>query len=191
MSEIEMLMIIIFCVIVLIIVIFTIITKKRIFWSSSNVATHVPTDQIHIENEKPFVNNIPVHPNSEKNEFDLIVQSIDKNFSPIVEKDEEDCENQLINYLNSRFPNNVQKRGHTTEGRRIDIVIDGTYALELIIVSNEGKLVSLMDQVLKSKKEFSEVAVILLDIGKVTSDRIEEYINDFKAEGVKTIIKKC
>ena len=95
-----------------------------------------------------------------------------------------------MNFLNDRFPTHAESHGHTSKGKPIDIVIDGTYAIELIIVDNEGKLVSLMDHVLKFKEDFGIVVVILLDTGEVPFFIIEKYIREFEKIGVKTIVKK-
>ena len=125
-----------------------------------------------------------------KNDFDEIVQSIKDNFHPVDVKHEEDGEIQLIQFLNKEFPNEIFRHGHTSRGIKIDLVIEGTYALELITVDNEGKLISLMDQMLKSKQDFYNVAVILVDTGKVSFSIIAEYAAEFEKIGIKTVIKK-
>ena len=125
-----------------------------------------------------------------KSEFDAIVQSIMKGFHPDSIKDEEDCEKQLIQFLNKKFPNKILRRGHTSQGVKIDLVIEGSYALELIIVDNEGRLISLMDQMLKSKQDFGKVAAILVDINKIPNPKIREYIAEFEKKGIKIILKK-
>ena len=57
-------------------------------------------------------------------------------------------------------------------------------------VDNEGKLISLMDQMLKSQKEFGKVAAILVDINKIPDSKIREYITEFEKKGIKIILKK-
>lgn len=126
-----------------------------------------------------------------KNEFDVIIQSIVDGFHPDFFKDEEDCENQFIEFLNRKFPNKILRRGHTSRGVKIDLVIEGSYALELIIVNNEGRLISLMDQMLKSKQDFGKVAAILVDINKIPFSKIKEYITELEKIGIKTIMKKA
>ena len=82
------------------------------------------------------------------------------------------------------------RHGHTSRGIKIDLVIEGSYAIELITVDNEGKLISLMDQMLKSQKEFGKVAAILVDINKIPDSKIREYITEFEKKKIKTILKK-
>jgi len=125
-----------------------------------------------------------------QSEFDAIVQSIMKGFHPDSIKDEEECEKQLIQFLNKKFPNKILRRGHTSRGVKIDLVIEGSYALELIVVDNEGRLISLMDQMLKSKQDFGKLAAILVDINKIPVSKIEEYVTELEKIGIKTILKK-
>jgi hypothetical protein len=124
-------------------------------------------------------------------DFDTILGSIEQGFNPGIVKTEEECENQLIQFLGTRFPNKSLTGGHTSTGKKVDIVIDGTYCIELAVVNNEGRLVSLMDQILKYKMDFGEVAVILLDSGEVPAYTIEKYIDAYKQAGAKVIVKKC
>ena len=124
-------------------------------------------------------------------DFDTILGSIEGGFNLGIVKNEEESENQLIQFLNTRFPNKALTGGHTTLGEKVDIVIDGTYCIELAIVNNEGRLVSLMDQILKYKRDFGEVAVILLDFNEVPAYTIEKYIDAYKQAGAKVIVKKC
>jgi hypothetical protein len=126
-----------------------------------------------------------------ENDFDTILRSIEEGFNPGPVKDEEDSENQLIRFLNTRFSNTSLTRGHTSIGEKVDIVIDGTYCIELAFVSNEARLISLMDQILKIKQDFGEVAVILLDVNIVPAYTIEKYVDSYKKAGAKVIIKKC
>ena len=124
-----------------------------------------------------------------QNKFDIIIQLIRESFRPTATDNEDECENQLITFLASRFPAIVQHRGHTSQGRKIDLIIEGTYALELILVSNEGKLISLMEQIVRSKQDFSKMAVILVDVHQVPFEKIEEYCREFEHLGITTIIK--
>jgi len=124
-------------------------------------------------------------------DFDAILGSIEGGFNPSIVKTEEGYENQLIEFLNTRFPNKTLTGGHTSLGEKVDMVIDGTYCIELAVVNNEGRLVSLMDQILKYKMDFGEVAVILLDPNEVPAYTIEKYIDAYKQAGAKVIVKKC
>lgn len=126
-----------------------------------------------------------------QNTFDKIIQLLREEFQPTAITSEDDCETQLIHFLSSRFPSIVQSKGHTVHGRKIDLVIEGVYALELILVTNEGKLLSLMEQIGDSKQEFSKMAVILVDVNEVPSDKIQQYSQEYENLGVMTIVKKA
>jgi len=123
-------------------------------------------------------------------DVERILWSIKNHFNPKVVSNEAEAEKQLMNFLDSRFPTHAKSRGHTSKGKPIDIVIDGTYAIELIVVDNEGKLVLLMDHVLKFKEDFGIVVVVLLDTDEVPVFIIEKYVKQFENMGVKTIVKK-
>lgn len=125
-----------------------------------------------------------------KNDFDTILGSIGIGFNPLQIKDEEDAENQLVVFLDSRFPDKSLTGGHTSTGKKVDIVIDGTYSIELALVNNEARLVSLMEQILRYKMDFGQVAVILLDSGEVPAYTMEKYVDSYKKAGAKVIIKK-
>jgi len=123
-------------------------------------------------------------------DFERILWSIRSEFNPKFVSNEVEAERQLMNFLDDRFPAHAKSRGHTSKGKPIDIVIDGTYAIELIIADNEGKLLSLMGHVLKVKEDFGIVVVVLLDTGEVPVFIIEKYVNEFEKIGAKTIVKK-
>jgi len=123
-------------------------------------------------------------------DFDRILGSIEEGFNPGIVKNEEGSENQLMQFLNTRFPNKTLTGGHTALGEKVDMVIDGTYCIELAVVNNEGRLVSLMDQILKYKRDFGEVVAIIL-FDDVPTYTIEKYVDAYKQAGAKVIVKKC
>ena len=132
-------------------------------------------------------------PVSEKNKigtFDRIISLINNKFHPTSFRNDEECERLLISFLIENLPNNIITHGHTAEGNKLDIVIDGTYALELVVADSEQKLFYLMDLSLKSKKDFDKTASIIIDTGKIDSDKIQEFTNEMKKNGIKTIVIK-
>jgi len=122
--------------------------------------------------------------------FDTIFNRIETSFNPEPSNDELVLEQQLIRFLNNEFPNKIVRPGHTSKGKKIDIVIDGTYAFELKVIDSEAKLVSLTDHIVKTMDDFGELGVILIDINKVSFEKISEYSQSYKSTGAKTVIKK-
>lgn len=122
-----------------------------------------------------------------QSEFDSILESIEKSFEPEDVRDENDFEKQLTQFLKIKYPDRIKRQVGTPKGK-IDIVIDNMYAIELKIAESEGKLRNLVGQISDYKKVYSEVAVILLDVGKMSRSGIKEYIGDYENLGVKTVI---
>ena len=114
------------------------------------------------------------------NQFETIIGRIDGGFQPENIANENDAEQQLMQFLNLRFPNIVMRPGHTATGLRIDIVIEGTFAIELVTVDSESRLVTLMHQIVQSKEDFTRIAVVLVDLGKIPFDKIQNYIDEYK-----------
>lgn len=125
------------------------------------------------------------------NQFESIMHTIQEGFQPENVTNEAQAEQQLLQFLNARFPNMVKGQGHTSTGVRIDVVIEGTYAIELVTVDNESRLVTLMHQIVQSKDDFSQLAVVLVDLGKISSDKIQNYVDEYKKLNVKTVVKKA
>ena len=137
----------------------------------------------------------PIHNHSVLNSFDppsefqTIVELIRDGFYPSASTEEE-CEQQLMQFLNKHYPGRPLKIGHTRTGRRIDMVFEGTYAFELVHVTSEGKLIALTDQICSSKKDFQNIMVILVDIDEVPSTKLNDYIKIYEDMGITSIIKK-
>ena len=125
------------------------------------------------------------------NEFESIINIIEAGFQPTNVTTEAEAEKELIHFLNLRFPNKILRQGHTSTGVRIDIVIEGTYAIELVTVDSESRLVTLTHQILQSKEDFSRIAVILIDLNKLPVDKMQNYVNEYEKLHVKTIVKKA
>ncbi len=123
-----------------------------------------------------------------KDEFKIIQNKIKRGFNPTSES-EETCENELVDFLNKKLPGRIISKGQSVNGRRIDFVFEGTYALELVVVNNEGKLISVMDQMMKSKDTYSKVLLILVDIGAIPTSKINDYASQYESIGIPTIVK--
>jgi len=125
-----------------------------------------------------------------EDKFETIVKTIEQEFRPTAFTSEDDGEKQLLSFLSSRFPAIISSRGHARSGLKIDLVLEGTYAVELAVLTNEGRLFSLLDEVVQSLQDFSKMVVILVDIDQVPFQKIQEYVQEFEKRGVKTIVKK-
>lgn len=139
--------------------------------------------------EKQGVEELPQVTQMEvkKSEFDLILESIKKEFEPEDVRDENDFEKQLTQFLKIKYPDRARRQIDTPKGK-IDIVIDNRYAIELKIADGKGKLRDLVGQVYSYKKILNDVAVILLDVSKMSHHEIKEYTDDYGRLGVKTVI---
>lgn len=128
---------------------------------------------------------------SEIDEFHNMVQVITDEFHPQNIKNEEESKNQLVRFLDMRFPHHdIVRKGHDSLGEYVDIVIDGTYVFDVCIVSNEGKLIYVLDQLLSAKKDFCDIAVLFIDTGDVPTYTLKKYMDEFETAGIKTVVKK-
>ena len=132
--------------------------------------------------QEPKVTTIEV---KRQGEFDTILEYIEEQFEPEDVRDENDFEKQLTIFLKSKYPDRIKRQVETSKGK-IDIVIDNKYAIELKIADSKGKLRDLVGQALWYKKEFDNVAIILLDVSKLPRSQIKEYIDEYEKQGVKT-----
>jgi len=147
------------------------------------------------ETPKPEKKEIPEEPEQKvttievkrQSEFDSILASIANDFEPEDVRDENDFEKQLTQFLKIKYPDRIRRQVETPKGK-VDLVIDEKYAIELKIADGKGKLRDLVGQVHSYKKVFNNVAVILLDVGKMSRSEIKEYIDDYEGLGVKTLI---
>jgi len=133
--------------------------------------------------EQPQVTQMEV----KKSEFDLVLDSIKKEFEPEDVRDENEFEKQLFQFLKIKYPDRARRQIDTPKGK-IDIVIDNRYAIELKIADSKGKLMVLYGQVINYKKIYRDVAVVLLDVGKMPHHEIKEYIDGYRNLGAKVII---
>jgi len=143
-----------------------------------------------LEQQQMVRSSVPDELDTAQSTFDKIVQALQDGFQPKNVRNEDDGEAQLMHFLTVRFPNVVQSRGHSRQGRKIDLVLEGVYALELILVINEAKLQALMNEINDAKQDFSKMAVILIDIGEVPATTLQQFIQEYQQLGVKTIVKK-
>lgn len=94
---------------------------------------------------------------------------------------------QLAQFLKIKYPARIKIQVETPKDK-IDLFIDEKRAIELKIADGNVKLRDLVDQVYSYKKVFNNVAVIFLDVGKMSRSEIKEYIDDYEEIGVKTLV---
>ena len=69
-------------------------------------------------------------------------------------------------------------------------MLEGTFAIDLITIDTEGKLVNLMTQISLSKEDFDKLCVVLIDLGFISETPINSYISQFRDMRVRVIYKK-
>jgi len=122
-----------------------------------------------------------------QSEFEAILESIENDFEPEDVRDENDFEKQLTQFLKIKYPDRVKRQVDTPKGK-IDILIDDRYVIELKIADSKIKLRDLVGQVTSYKKVYCDIAIALLDVGKLSRSEIKEYVDDYEQIGVKTIV---
>jgi len=86
------------------------------------------------------------------------------------------------------YGNRATREVPTIAGR-VDIGIDkNKYGIEVKIANDKGTLRNLVGQVLAYKKYFNEIGIILLDVNEIHHSVINEYITEYKNQGVETVI---
>lgn len=123
-----------------------------------------------------------------QSEFDAILEDIEKNFQ-IVDNvhDESDFKKQLAQFLINRYNNRLSIESPNPKGRT-DILINNKYLLELKIAKQKEQLRNLIGQINDYKKVYTNLAVILLDVGEMTSLEIKERLEDYELHGAKTVV---
>lgn len=104
-----------------------------------------------------------------------------KSFKPLARGrfKEKHFENQLLIWLKRPFEN-VDYQVQCKQGR-VDIVIEGKYAVELKLVSSPSALTSLIGQVFSYSKEFEKVYLIIYDVkGSIRPANIKELKANFQ-----------
>lgn len=105
-----------------------------------------------------------------------------KSFKPIKRGrfKEKDFEDQLLIWLGARGFENVNYQAQCKSGR-VDILIEGKYAVELKLISSPSALTSLIGQVFSYSKEFEKVYLIIYDVkGSIRPANIKELESNFK-----------
>jgi len=120
-------------------------------------------------------------------EFDEILGEIKMGFRPEKTRDEEELEKQLVMFLKMKLGEDRVDRQYHKDGKRVDIVIDGKYGIELKIAESYGSIASLPTQLRLYRKRFKDVAAVLVkpEDKDVEIDEILELLDE---DGFKYVI---
>ena len=118
--------------------------------------------------------------------FQILLSKIEKDFIPEPVRDEKELETQLVQFLRGNKIE-LQRQVQTPYGK-VDVVIQNDFALELKVVDNKTKLRDLIGQLEDYKKQFKNLAAVLLDIGTVNQSDITEYCNSYAKRGIRSIV---
>lgn len=115
-----------------------------------------------------------------------------KNFDPITPRKkqikERDLEAQMVQALTISFGKDKVNYQERARGGRVDIVVDGKYAIELKIITSPSQLTPLIGQALVYSKEYEKVFVYLYDKrNALKSKNIKTYETHLKDAGVKNV----
>lgn len=127
---------------------------------------------------------------SDKAEFENILNSIRQNFKPERISDEEHLQAQLSIFLKAKYPERkISREVQTKFGDKIDILIDDKYAFELKVPEVRTTLRNLGAQLEEYVEVYPNLCTVILDIQALESDVINEYVDRFKKNyGVQTIL---
>ena len=119
------------------------------------------------------------------NEFKETLQDIRLNFKPEEVRDEEELEKLLVQFLKIRYPDKDIERQVSTLKGRIDVVIGGKYGIEIKIAESKEKLRNLVGQIEDycEVPNYQQIAAVVLDIGKLSSEDINEYAKKIEKLG--------
>ncbi len=128
------------------------------------------------EQEIPFEGSI----------LDEVLSIIQAEFKPEVIRDEEDLEKQLTIFLKLKLGEERVIRQGYRGGKRVDILIDGYYGLELKLADSNQSLASLPTQLKLYSRRLEDVAAVIAIPGNVEID--EEILDILDEEGFKYIV---
>ena len=117
------------------------------------------------------------------------LRSLLKNFSPITRKQgikERDLEAQMVSSLRPVLGKDKVNYQERARGGRVDIVVDGKYAIELKVFTSPKQLTDMVGQVMNYSDEYEQVFVWIYDQQGTTK---RKDINDFKGKMKKAKIK--
>jgi len=153
--------------------------------SSKKPETKTETNEVIAQNTSKTDMNL--------NNFNLVMNYIDNEFREHIKSleisSEDDFGNILLASLRAKFPG-MNIKDVRSQHNRGDLTIDDQYVLELKYSNSVGTL----DKGLKEVRDYYKllhykgVAIVILDIGLLGVNKINEYAEDYKEDGAKVII---
>lgn len=135
---------------------------------------------------RPISPSIPTPQVPGKGPLETLI-AILKEFTPEEFRDEPELQKQLALYLKLRNVGHVEREVQSTKGK-IDVVVDGKFAIELKLAENSQKLRGLVSQAMDYRKLYSHVIALIVDVGALGPKELEERIQDLKNLGVMAIV---
>ena len=135
------------------------------------------------------------------NEFEHIINSIQKEFIPEKFIDEKELQAQLAIFLKTKFPDmKIEREIITKRGDKLDIVVDDKYVVEVKIPENRTHLRNLSAQIEEYIEQYPNLCVVIADTSKMPlnddvkieanlTQNIKEYADKYKVRhAVQTLI---
>lgn len=121
-----------------------------------------------------------------------------KNFSPITPRKksikERDVEAQMVQSLQAIFGKNKVNYQERSRGGRVDIVVDGKYAIELKVNISASQLNSLLGQAMVYSEDYEKVFVYIFDqrrqLKTVDINKFKKRFKSANVKNVEVIVKK-
>ena len=137
----------------------------------------------------------------DEKEFSTILSVIQSDFEPesiTGEQMEDKLQSQLTVFIKAKFPDKkIEREVVLQSSDRVDVVIDGKFALELKVPRERTALRNLTAQLEEYLEEYDFLGVVIADVTKELEDldedpmtqNINEYIERFKSKfGVQTVV---
>lgn len=128
---------------------------------------------------------------NEKDDFQMIINTITAGFKPETITDEEHLESQMMVFLKAKFPARKIIRQITIQGNdRLDILVDDKYAFELKVPRARSDLRNLGAQLSEYKEKYPNVCAVIYSVDDLNlSQDIIDYIDKYKKDyGIPSLI---
>jgi hypothetical protein len=138
------------------------------------------------EDEEGYMEETFIETLEETSILDEVLDLIREEFRPESIRDEEDFEKQLAIFLKIKLGDDRVERQKQRGGKRVDILIDGVYGLELKIADTPQSLAMLPTQLKIYSKRLEDVAAVIAIPERVEID--EEVLEILEEESFKYVL---